>query len=58
MKRAGHPDRFFLPEVRDVFFEPGQPRTRRIFERDAQGRITGFADRREERDIVWKRISP
>jgi hypothetical protein len=56
MKRTGHPDRFFLPEVRDVFFERGQPRTRRIFQRDAEGRITGFADRREERDIVWKRL--
>jgi hypothetical protein len=55
MKRAGYPDRFFLPEVRDVFFEPGQPRTRRIFQRDAQGRITGFVDRREERDIAWTR---
>ena len=55
MKRAGHPDRFFLSEVRDVFFEPGQPRTRRIFQRDAQGRITGFVDRREERDVAWKR---
>ena len=57
MKRAGHADRFFLPEVRDVFFEPGQPRTRRIFQRDAHGTITGFADRREERDIAWKRLA-
>jgi len=57
MKRAGHADRFFLPEVRDVFFEPGQPRTRRIFQRDAHGTITGFVDRREERDIAWKRLA-
>jgi len=32
----------------DVFFEPGQPRTRRII---------GFVDRREGRDVAWKRIS-
>lgn len=58
MVRAGRPDRTFLPEARDVFFEPGEPRTRRIFLYDAQGRITGFVDRREERDVAWKRVSP
>ena len=54
-ERAGRPDRTFMPELRDQFFEPGQPRTRRLFQRDAGGAITGFVDRREERDIVWKR---
>jgi hypothetical protein len=56
MVRAGRPNRTFLPEARDVFFEPGQPRTRRIFLYDAQGQITGFVDRREERDVSWKRV--
>lgn len=56
MKRAGHADRYFLAEVSDVFFEPGQPRTRRIFQRDAAGQIKGFVDRREERDIAWRRV--
>lgn len=56
-RRTGRPDRTFLPEVRDVFFEPGEPRTRRIFQRDSAGRVTGFVDRREARDIVWKRVS-
>jgi Domain of unknown function (DUF4440) len=54
--RAGRPDRTFLPESPDVFFEPGQPRTRRMFQRDADGRIVGFVDRREARDVLWKRI--
>jgi Domain of unknown function (DUF4440) len=54
--RAGRPDRVFLPEARDVFFERGQPRTRRIFLYDARGRISGFVDRREERDVSWKRM--
>ena len=53
--RAGRPDRAFLPELKDLFFEPGQPRSRRLFQRDANGAITGFVDRREERDIQWKR---
>lgn len=55
MKREGRPDRVFLPETRDVFFEPGQPRTRRIFQYDTQGHVTGFVDRREARDIAWTR---
>jgi len=54
-QRAGRADRRFLPELKDQFFEPGQPRTRRLFQRDAAGAITGFVDRREERDIHWTR---
>ncbi|HEX3760093.1 MAG TPA: hypothetical protein VHW23_15360 [Kofleriaceae bacterium] len=27
-----------------------------IVQRDAGGRITGFADRREARDVVWTRL--
>lgn len=56
MVRIGRADRTFLPEARDVFFEPGQPRTRRIFLYDAQGQVSGFVDRREERDVAWKRV--
>ncbi len=42
-------------EVRDVLFIPGEPRIRKIFQRDAKGRITGFVDRRESWDLVWKK---
>jgi len=42
-------------EVRDVLFVPGQPRIRKIFQRDAAGHITGFVDRRESWDLVWRR---
>lgn len=53
----GHtPARRWLPEAPDVFFEPGNTRKRYIFQRDASGAITGFAERREGRDILWKRI--
>jgi ketosteroid isomerase-like protein len=44
-----------LVEVRDVLFVPGQPRIRKIFQRDAAGKITGFVDRRESWDLVWRR---
>jgi ketosteroid isomerase-like protein len=43
-------------EVRDVFFVSGQLRVRKIFERDAQGKVVGFTDRREGQDLVWKRV--
>ncbi|WP_420242827.1 DUF4440 domain-containing protein [Roseiterribacter gracilis] len=42
-------------ELRDVFFTPGSPRSRKIFQRDANGRVTGFVDRREGEDVVWVR---
>jgi ketosteroid isomerase-like protein len=42
-------------EVRDVLFTPGQPRLRRIFQRDAQGKIVGFVSRREGHDLVFKK---
>jgi hypothetical protein len=54
-ERTGRPVRHFRPELRDVFFEPGEPRTRRIFTRGANGAVAGFVDRREARDIVWRR---
>jgi hypothetical protein len=42
-------------EVRDVLFIPGQPRIRKIFQRDGRGKITGFVDRRESWGLVWKK---
>jgi hypothetical protein len=43
-------------ELLDVAFAPGQPRVRKIFQRDAGGHITGFVSRREGRDVIWKKI--
>lgn len=56
VQRAGTPDRTFLPETDTVFFEPGHPRTRRIFQFSSDGKVSGFVDRREERDISWKKL--
>jgi len=42
-------------EAPDVLFVPGRPRYRYVFLRGADGRITGFAERREAWDLVWKR---
>jgi ketosteroid isomerase-like protein len=45
-------------EAPDVLFVPGKPRYRYVLLRDAAGRITGMAQRREAWDLVWKRESP
>jgi len=42
-------------ELADVLFTPGQPRSRKIFERDAAGAVKGFVSRREERDVTFTR---
>jgi hypothetical protein len=57
VERAGQPDRTFFPETETVFFEPGRPRTRRIFQFAPGGTVTGFVDRREGIDVVWKKAS-
>ncbi|MEX0643950.1 MAG: nuclear transport factor 2 family protein [Parvularculaceae bacterium] len=54
-KREGRPDAIYLAETADMFFAPGAPRTRRYFQRNATGAVTGFADRREGEDILWRR---
>jgi hypothetical protein len=56
-ERTGRPPQTLRVEVRDVLFVPGQPRSRKIFLRDAAGKVTGFADRREARDVVWTRLT-
>ena len=43
--------------VRDVFFTPGAPRVRLIFQRDAKGRITGYLRRRDERDLLFHKTA-
>jgi hypothetical protein len=55
-ERTGRPAVAMKAEVRDVFFQPGQPRTRRIFLRDDKGSISGFADRREGLDVRWTKV--
>ena len=54
--RAGREPVVYLAELPDLFFAAGSPRTRRIFLRDGQGIITGFADRREGNDIRWTKV--
>jgi hypothetical protein len=55
-QRDGRPPQVLQVEARDVMFVAGQPRSRKIFGRDATGKVTQFADRREARDVVWPRL--
>ena len=54
-ERTGRKPETLKVEIADCLFVPGQPRLRKIFQRDATGRITGFVERRETWDIVWQR---
>jgi hypothetical protein len=55
VERTGRPTAKYVPEVLDVFFVAGQPRTRRIFLRDEKGKVMGFVDRREGEDVRWSK---
>jgi len=54
-QQGGGSARPLLAELKDVLFVAGRPRVRMIFQRDAQGRVTGYIDRREGEDLVWTR---
>src|ERR1700733_263643 len=55
--RNGHKHATWNAESADVFFIIGDPRIRKIFQRDASGKITGFVERRETWDVVWEKTS-
>lgn len=55
--RAGKAPTAWNAETRDVFFIKGDPRIRKIFRYDANGRVTGFIERRESWDIVWDKVT-
>ncbi len=44
------------PEARDLFFRPGVE-GRLLFHRDASGRVDSLIDRRNNEDLVWKRVN-
>jgi ketosteroid isomerase-like protein len=55
--RGGRKPARWDAEAPDVFFISEDPRIRRIFQRDASGKITAFVERRESWDIVWIKTS-
>ena len=57
-RRTGRPEETLKAEVADLFYVPGRPRLRKVFQRGADGKILGFVERREAWDISWKRRAP
>src|SRR5215203_3619457 len=55
-QQTGRQPEVLRAEAPDVLFVPGKPRYRKVFQRGPNGRVTGFAERREAWDIVWKRL--
>ncbi len=56
--RVGGQLKPMLAEAPDLLFTPGQPRNKNLFSRDEHGQVTGFVDRREGEDIVWRKVTP
>jgi hypothetical protein len=54
-QQTGGRERPLKAEVADMFFNPGRPRYRFIFMRDAHTRIDRMIERREAWDMVWTR---
>jgi hypothetical protein len=54
---AGGRPTVLLAEVKDVFFAAGQPRIRRIFDRNSTGAITAYVSRHEGHDFVFTRVA-
>ncbi len=54
-QQTGRKSEELRAEAPDVLFVPGQPRYRYVILRGVDGRITGFAQRREAWDLVWTR---
>jgi hypothetical protein len=52
---SGGPEQEWKAEARDVLFLPGEARSRKVFFRDRDGFVTGFADRDESSEIDWLR---
>ncbi len=54
-QQNGRKPETLLAEGPDVLFVPGRPRYRSVILRDGNGKVTGFAQRREAWDLVWTR---
>ena len=55
-QRSGRAKEELLPADENTFFAKGTTRGEKVFVRDANGRATTMLDRRENNDLVWKRV--
>jgi hypothetical protein len=54
-KRGDRPEQELIPETADIFFIKGVE-GRRLFRSDDGGKINAMIDRRNNEDVVWKKI--
>jgi len=55
-QRTGRAKEELLPMYEDAFYRKGVWRGEKVFERDSNGRIVNLLDRRENNDLVWKKL--
>ena len=55
-QRSGRDKEELLPLCVDIFYRKGSWRGEKVFQRDARGRVVALLDRRENNDLVWKKI--
>jgi hypothetical protein len=55
-QRTGREKEELLPADENTFFPRGTVRGEKVFMRDASGRPTQMLDRRENNDLVWKKV--
>ena len=54
-QRGDSPEAVLVPEAADIFFRKGVE-GRRLFRRDDRGKVDAMIDRRNNEDVVWKKI--
>ncbi len=54
-QRAGRPKEQLISEAPDIFFRKGVE-GRRLFRRDDKGKVDALIDRRNNEDVVWRKI--
>ncbi len=55
-QRTGRTKEELLPLCTDIFYRKGTWRGEKVFQKDGQGRVVAMSDRRENNDLVWKKI--
>ncbi|HEV8367516.1 MAG TPA: DUF4440 domain-containing protein [Pyrinomonadaceae bacterium] len=55
-QRTGRTKEELLPLCRDIFYRKGVWRGEKVFEKDAQGKVVNMLDRRENNDLIWKKV--
>ena len=55
-QRTGRAKEELLPLCSDMFYRKGVWRGEKVFERDNSGKVVKMLDRRENNDLVWKKV--